>query len=61
MQSNVKLYLYGSRPVVDTSGQKRMRSSEVCVSVRASGDTLPSCSYSISEQINFHSRTNLII
>lgn len=41
MHRNVELYLYGSRPVVDTSGQERMRSSEVCVSVRASGDTPP--------------------
>ena len=41
MHRNVELYLYGSRPVVDTSGQERMRSSEVCVSVRASGDIPP--------------------
>ena len=41
MQSNVELYLHGSRPVVDTSGQERMRSSEVCVSALASGDTPP--------------------
>ena len=41
MQSNVELYLNESRPVVDTSGQERMRSSEVYVSVRASGDSPP--------------------